>query len=167
MTRLLRYAVQAACYAALAALMAWLSVSPVYEYAASDVAIIKVSFSHAAQRVTPCVQLTPEQIAALPPNRRRPAKCERERLPLRFELDVDGDTLLVIDRVPSGLWNDGPASIYESFELEPGSYDIAVRLRDSGPGQGWDYTARENVRLTAGRYTTITFRAESGGFEFR
>lgn len=150
-----------------ALLMAWLSVSPVYQYVSADVAIVKVSFSHAAERVTPCVQLTPKEIAALPPNQRRPAKCERERLPLTFELDVDGETRLTLNKGPSGLWNDGAASIYESLELQPGVYEVAVRLRDSDRDEGWDYAASENIRLVAGRYTTITFRAESGGFEFR
>ena len=167
MKPILRYSAQLLCYTLLAALMAWLSVSPPYEYADEDVAIVKLSLSHAAQRITPCVQLTPQEIAALPPNQRRPAKCERERHPVRLELDVNGATVLAVDRAPTGLWNDGAASIYESFEFLPGTYDIAVRLRDSGLDQGWDYTARENVRLDAGRYTTITFRAESGGFEFR
>ena len=103
----------------------------------------------------------------MPPNERRPAKCERERLPLEFELDVNGETVLELDKGPSGLWNDGAASVYESLQLPPGTYEMTVRLRDSGREQGWDYAASQNVRLEAGRYTTITFRAESGGFNFR
>ena len=167
MKSVLRYAFQVTSYVALAVLIGWLSVRPTYEYVSADVAVIKVSFSHAADRITPCVQFTPEEIAALPPNKRRPSKCERERRPLRFELDVGGETVFAVDEKPSGLWNDGAASVYQSLEFEPGNYDITVRLRDSDRDGGWDYVASENVRLVAGRYTTITFRAESGGFHFR
>jgi hypothetical protein len=163
----LRILLQVVAYAAFAAVTGYLSASPAYDYADAGTATVKLSLSHAANRVEPCVRLTPEQIAALAPNMRRPEQCERERLPLTVELEIDGETVTRIVAAPSGLWNDGPASIYERFEVAPGPHRVAVRLRDSDRTDGWDYVHAEDVELEAGRYFTITFRAKVGGFSFR
>lgn len=163
----IRILAQLLAYAAFAAVTGYLSASPAYDYADAGNATVKLSLSHAADRVKPCVRLTPEEIAALAPNMRRPEKCERARLPLTVELQIDGETVTRIVAAPSGLWDDGPASIYERFEVAPGSHRVVARLRDSNRNDGWDYVHAENVNLSAGRYFTITFRAESGGFSFR
>ena len=126
-----------------------------------------MSLSHAAERVEPCVPLTQEEIAELAANMRRTETCERERLPLVLEVDIDGETVVGIEAEPSGLWNDGPASIYERFEVAPGEHVVAARLRDTARTNGWDYETTETVDLLPGRYFTITFRSESGGFNFR
>ncbi|MDH3848003.1 MAG: hypothetical protein OEV05_09440, partial [Gammaproteobacteria bacterium] len=62
---------------------------------------------------------------------------------------------------------DGPASVYERFEVAPGTHTIIARLRESDRPDGWDYVHSETVTLVAGRYFTVTFRAETGGFSFR
>jgi hypothetical protein len=163
----LRLFLQAITYALFAILVGYLSASPAYDYANPGDATIKLSLSHAADRVEPCVRLTPEQIAELAPNMRRPETCERQRLPLTGQLEIDGETVANIEAPPSGLWNDGPASIYERFDTEPGLHTITARLRDSNRTEGWDYVRTEDVTLVAGRYFTVTFRAETGGFSFR
>lgn len=167
MDRPVRILLQVVAYAAFAAVAGYLSASPSYDYADAGNATVKLSLSHATDRVKPCVRLTPEEIAALAPNMRRPEQCERERLPLTVELDIDGATVTRIVAPPSGLWNDGPASVYERLEVAPGPHRIVAKLRDSSRVDGWDYVHAEDVSLSAGRYFTITFRAESGGFSFR
>jgi hypothetical protein len=162
-----RYAVQALAYTAFALLLGYFSFWPRYQYASAEMAVIKVSLSHATERVNPCVQLSPAHIAELAPNMRRPELCERKRLPLHLELDVDDRVILRRHAVPSGVWEDGPASVYERLQLAPGPHRIAVRLRDSARREGWDYTFTEDKVLQAGRYATITFRAENGGFSIR
>jgi hypothetical protein len=128
---------------------------------------VKISLSHAAARVEPCVQLTPQEIAQLAPNMRRSQTCERKRVPLVLELEIDGVIIRRLEVAPSGLWEDGPASVYERFELAPGEHHVAARLRDTARSEGWDYTHSEKVVLEAGRYLTITFRPETGGFGIR
>ncbi len=167
MNNVLRYFVQFAAFATFAAFVGYFSSSPPFEYARAESAVVKLSLSHAAERVAPCVLLTPQEIAALAPNMRRTESCERARLPLSIELDVDGQRVLAMQAAPSGLWGDGPASVYQRFDLPPGQYQMAVRLRDTARTDGWDYTHVEDVTLTAGRYLTITFRAENGGFKIR
>ena len=167
MANVYRVTLQVLAYLGLVIVVGYLSASPAYDYADADMATIKLSLSHAADRVKPCVPLTPEQIAELAPNMRRVEQCERERLPLTVRLEMDGELLQEIEAPPSGLWSDGPASVYERFEVEPGRHTITARLRQSNRPDGWDYAHSEDVVLVAGRYFTITFRAETGGFRFR
>jgi hypothetical protein len=167
MARVYRVIVQVLAYLGFMAGVAYLSASPAYDYANADRAAIKLSLSHAADRVKPCVRLTPEEIAELAPNMRVAEQCERERLPLTVRLEIDGELLAQIEAPPSGLWNDGPSSVYERFEVAAGRHTITAKLRQSARPDGWDYEHSEDVTLAAGRYFTITFRAETGGFRFR
>lgn len=167
MNNALKVVLQVVAYGMFAVVVGYFSASPAYDYAASDKTTVKLSLSHAANRVKPCVQLTPKEIAELAPNMRQQQSCERERLPLTVELEVDGEIVRHIVAPPSGLWNDGAASIYERFEISPGEHTITVRLRETAREEGWDYAHTETVQLEAGRYFTITFRARSGGFEYR
>ena len=158
---------QALLYSAFAALIGYLSVAPGYRYADPDLAVIKLSLSHAADRVEECVKLTPQQINERARKGESINECERARLPLAVELDVDGTTILSLAAFPSGLWSDGPASVYERLAIDAGAHTITVRLRDSARETGWDYEYSQEVNLSPGRYFTITFRADNGGFEFR
>ncbi len=167
MNKFLRIPLQLSAFAIFAVVIGYFSRSPAYQYASPQKATVKISLSHATDRVEPCIQLTPEEIAALPPNMRAELQCERARLPLVLEVGVNGELVLQVEALPSGLWNDGPASIYERFEMDPGMHHISVRLRDSARTDGWDYEHAQEVKLVPGRYLTITFRQELGGFEFR
>ncbi len=167
MSKVAKPILQLVTYLVFAAFVGYLSASPAYDYGSAGSASVKLSLSHAANRVKPCVRLTPQQIADLAPNMRVAEKCERERLPLTVELEFDGEVVIHLEAPPSGLWADGPASVYERFDVEPGEYAVTARLRDSDRSEGWDYTQTENVTLEAGRYFTVTFRANAGGFNFR
>lgn len=162
-----RIALMALVYAALGVGTGYLSVRPAYRYADPDAAQIKVSFSHAAERVEPCRELSPAEIAELAPNMRQAMVCERERLPLVVELDIDGERVYAETVEPSGLWDDGAASVYARLPVAPGEHRIAIRLRDSARGDGWDYTGAADMGFVAGHNYTVTFDAEAGGFEFR
>jgi len=167
MTSVLRILLQIILYAAFAFVIGWLSILPPYQYASGNMATIKLSLSHATERVEPCVKLTPEEMAKLAPNMRRPMRCVRARLPLTIEIDVDGSSTVQLVAQPSGLWDDGASSVYERFDIAPGHHRITARLRDSARTDGWDYTYSEDVTLEPGRYFTISFRPETGGFHYR
>ena len=167
MRDLIRFSLQGLIYTAFVLAIGYFSFWPRYEYSSPDVTVVKVSLSHATERVEPCVELTPQEIAKLAPNMRRTEICERQRLPLVLELELDGEIAIQLKARPSGLWEDGNASIYERFEMPPGTHRITARLRDSARSEGWDYTHTEDVVLEAGRYLTITFKAQNGGFAIR
>jgi hypothetical protein len=158
---------QVVLYAAFAAFTGYLSIAPAYQYADAEIAVLKLSVSHAAERVEECVRLTPDEINARALKGESLNDCGRERLPLSVEVDVDGETVIAVTAKPSGLWSDGPSSVYERIGVAAGPHIVTVRLRDSARESGWDYEHTESVYLSPGRYFTITFRAANGGFEFR
>lgn len=158
---------QALLYTVFATLIGYLSVAPAYRYADPDLAVIKLSLSHAAHRVEECVKLTPQEINERARKGESINECERARLPLTVELDVDGTTVLSTLALPSGIWSDGPASVYEQLVIDAGVHTITARLRDTARETGWDYEYSAEVDLPPGRYFTITFRAQNGGFAFR
>jgi hypothetical protein len=159
--------VQGLLYGAFAICVGYFSVAPTYHYADPGVATIRVSLSHAANRVEECVKLTPQQINERATQGLALNECARERQPVTVELEIDGARVLLVTAAPSGFWNDGPASVYERLDIAPGTHTITARLRDSARQQGWDYEHSESVTLSPGRYFTISFRAETGGFGFR
>ncbi len=167
MISLLRGVLIVIAFAAFAFLTGYFSFWPRYEYASPGTAVVKVSLSHATHRVKPCVRLTPAEMAELAPNMRTTERCERERVPLAFELEADGEVVLSLRAAPSGLWGDGPASIYERFNIAPGNHRFTARLRDSARDTGWDHESSDTVMLQQGRYFVITFHAENGGFRFQ
>lgn len=159
--------VQILLYGVFAVVVGYFSIAPTYRYAAPELGSIKLSLSHAADRVADCVKLTPDEINARARLGESLNECERERLPLMVEVDVDGKTVMRVTAEPSGLWSDGPASVYERMSVEAGPHTITARLRDSARETGWDHEHTEDVVLSPGRYFTIRFREENGGFTFR
>lgn len=151
-------------YAAFVVVIGYFASEPAYTHMDPEAAAITVSFGHAGERKTPCRRLTPEEIAALPPNMRRPTDCPRERVALLIEVEVDGE-LLYRDRLPpSGLAGDGTSTAYERFVLAPGRHAITARLRDSRRERGFDYEHEQVVELVPGQNLVIDFRADTGGF---
>lgn len=136
---------------------------PEYRHLAADQALIKLSFTHAGKRVAECRQLRPEELAKLPPNMRAPMKCERERAPVRVEVDVDGAPAFRHVAAPSGLSRDGASSVYQRLSVVAGPHRIAVRLKDSAGGDGFDYQRERDVTLAPAQILVIDFDAEKGG----
>jgi hypothetical protein len=157
---------QAVLYAAFAVFIGYFATLPVYTHMDPGAASITLSFGHAGERINPCRRLTPEEIAALPPNMRRPTDCPRERVSLLVELSIDGEPLYRDRLPPSGLAGDGASTAYQRFVVAPGRHLVTVRLRDSRREQGFDYEHEEAAELVAGQNLVIDFRADTGGFRF-
>ncbi len=166
MTRPLPLLGQAAAYILFAAFLGFFSAAPGTTYLDADLAVIKLSFSHAGDRVGPCRRLTQEEIAALPANMRRSEDCPRERLPLLVELELDGELATRRLLPPVGLQRDGASAVYQRFQVAAGKHRIVARLRDSARSEGFDYERAVEVELAPGQNFVIDFRAESGGFIF-
>lgn len=163
---MLKIAGQVAAFTVFALIVGYFSVSPEYTYMAADKALIKMNFSHAGQPRQACRKLTQAELDQMAPNMRKPMDCPRERVPLLIELDIDGETKLEKAVPPTGVAQDGAATVYEKFELPQGEYTISVRMRDSRRDKGYDFTVEEEVSLEAGQVLVIDFEAETGGFKF-
>jgi hypothetical protein len=157
---------QVLLYAAFVVVIGYFATEPAYTHMDPGAAAITVSFGHAGEKIAPCRRLTPEEIAALPPNMRRPTDCPRERVSLLVELAVDGELLYRDWLPPSGLAGDGTSTAYERFVVAPGRHVVTARLRDSRRELGFDYEHEQVVELVAGQNLVIDFRADTGGFRF-
>lgn len=167
MRRVFAYLGQAALYAGFAAFVGFFSLYPEYEHFDPAKALIKLSVTHTSQRAAECRKRTAEELAALAPNMRRPNKCERGRLPILVELTVNGEVVMSKAAAATGLYGDGPATVYERFPVDAGSYAVEAKLRDSSRGEGFDYVRTAHVDLEAGRILLIDFQKEEGGFIIR
>src|SRR5690606_16840426 len=123
---LARFAVLALVFAGAASLSNW----PVHRSLPENGGVLTLSFSHGADRSALCRKATPEELAALPPNMRRPEICPRERPSIHVEMDIDGVRKIDIEAPPSGFGRSGPSRIHQSFTLPAGEYEVAVRMRE-------------------------------------
>jgi hypothetical protein len=154
-------------WVAFSAVVGLLSVWPRFEVVEAETAIVTITFSHAAQRVGECRQLTQEELNKLPPNMRKPSDCPRERFPVRIELR-SGDSVLYQDvLLPSGIWSDGKANIYKRVEVDAGVHDLFVAMNDSGGDKSFDYENAAQLEITPGRNVVIRFDPESEQFLIR
>lgn len=167
MNRALRAAAQAAVLGGLAALIGTLSDWPKVTHFPAGQALVKLSFTHAAERRGGCRRLTPEEIAKLPANMRKLEECPRERLPVEVELVIDDRTAFQASLPPTGLAGDGPSRVYHRFAMPAGPHRLTVRLRNTARTTGYDYERETSIVLRPGQNFVIDFRAETGGFYFR
>ncbi|HEX2493836.1 MAG TPA: hypothetical protein VHK24_08670 [Steroidobacter sp.] len=154
---------QALLYAAFAIFIGAFSRWPTYEHLGPQRALIKLSFIHHGKRLQECRTVPPEELAKLPPNMRAPMDCPRERAPIIVEVDVDGALALREVAEPTGVSNDGAASVYRRLEVAAGRHQLAVRLRDSSRASGFDFERTETITLRPAQVLVIDFHPEQGG----
>lgn len=157
---------QALAYAGFAVFIGYFSSAPSYQHFDPDLALIKLSFSHAGARKVACRRRTPEELAALAPNMRQTMACSRERIDLLVELMVDDQLLYRAALAPAGLARDGASAVYQRFPMAAGSHVVTVRLRDSVREHGFDHVHSGTVELTPGQNFVIDFKPARGGFIF-
>jgi hypothetical protein len=161
-----RLVAQAGVYGLVALAIGAFSCWPQYRQLAPDAAVVKLSFSHAAQRVEPCARLTPAELAKLPINMRLRMNCRRDRWPVTVDLVLDGTLLYHGTHRPAGLHDDGPSTIYRRFAVPAGPHALPVRIRDTGRTAGYDYEASRDVRLSPAESFVIDFASAGDRFIF-
>jgi hypothetical protein len=145
------------------ALSAW----PPYELVEEDRAIISLVLIHAGERIGECRRLSQEELNKLPPNMRKPADCPRERHPVRIELRT-GETVLYSETLlPSGIWADGKANVYQRVEVPSGTHELFIGMNDSGGKAQYDYSNSATIDLLPGRNLIIQFNEETQQFSIR
>lgn len=165
MRKVIRYTLQAVAYGAFAAFIAYFSTSPPYRLRGEGNAVVKLSFSHSAQLVHPCRERTDAELAKLAPNMRTKMDCRRERAPVTIELDMDGNPLYRITTQPTGLHQDGAATVYRRLEVPAGRHLFHARLAD-GPDGSFKYSRDIDLELVPGAVIIVDFLTGEGGFVF-
>jgi len=138
-------------------IIGFFSASPAYHHLKDGEAVIKVSFSHAGDRVAKCHKRTRAELAKLAPNMRAAMSCPRERNPVLLVITLDGKEIYRETAAPKGLSNDGASIFYQRMTVPAGEHQIYVQMRDSNRTEGFDYVYNEKVDLAAGRNFVIDF----------
>jgi len=158
----LQYIGQGVAFALFAAAVGYCSTSPEYAQLPDDYALVKLSFSHAAQHIKACRDRTDEELAKLPKHMRVRKDCPRERANVVVELEMDGKQLFHVVLPPTGVTHDGSSSIYRRFQVKAGEHHFIGRLKDQAEGD-FNFVREENVTLTAGKVMVIDFKADVPG----
>jgi hypothetical protein len=141
--------------------------APAYRQIPAGTGVIKFSFSHSADRGRECRRRTPEELAKLPPNMRRPLDCPRSRRAIFTELAIDDVVVFSKELPPSGFAKDGPSQVYRRFTVKAGPHSIAARMRDTSRTSGFDHERIEAILIGPGQSLALDFRSEHGGFIWR
>jgi len=132
--KIMQYSGQGLFYGLFAVVIGYFSAAPAYVHFPPGQALIKASFSHAGQPLEECRIRTAEELEKLPPNMRIPMLCERERSPVRFELEMDGKVIYRAELPPRGLSRDGASTVYQRFPVPAGKHHLRARLKDYSAG---------------------------------
>lgn len=158
---------QALLLAAFAGTVAGFSGAPEYRQRSPEDAVLKVSLTHPGQRIHPCTQRSPEELAKLPPNMRIRQQCQRGRYPVSLAMDVDGRPALALTAKPAGLASDGASRFYDRREIAPGRHLIRIRMTDGPPAETGDQQAEQTIVLVPGQVFIIDFDDEDRRFVFK
>jgi ferredoxin len=139
-----------------------LATRPAWHQLAPQQAVIRLSIRHSTAPKVACKPLTPQELTELKPNMRRQVGCPRERWPIYVELERNGEVIYGGTHAPSGLWNDGTATVFESFRVPAGPQELIVRMRDSGREQGYDQVRSGTVDLKPEQNFVIEFHTGQG-----
>ena len=162
----LRFIAQALLYLPFMVLIGYFSTSPAYRHLGAEQALVRLSFSHAAQRIGECRKRTPKELAKLPPNMRAPLVCPRERAPVAVELEIDGKLVYRTLALPSGFTRDGAATVYQRIPITAGRHRFTARLNDR-VAPGFNHERDETLDIKPGRVLVIDFSSSQGGFLFK
>ena len=162
----MKFVMQFMAYAVFAAFVGLLSVWPSYQLLPPELAVVSLTISHAGQRVGECRRLSQEELNDLPPNMRKPTDCPRERHPIMVELRADGEVIYRQTSLPSGLWSDGKATVYQRLQMPAGDHSFSVGMNDSG-GEQFDFELSVNQHLSPGQNLVIDFDDQQQAFIFK
>jgi hypothetical protein len=97
---------------------------------ASDEAAIRLSWRTVSEPVSACRAPTPEELAALPPHMRMKEICERQHVPFRLRVAIDGEPVRDVLLRPPGARGDRPLYVFEELRVSPGAHRIEVRFEE-------------------------------------
>ena len=162
MNRALNWTGQALLYGGFALVVGVFSRWPSYHPVAQNEAQIKVSFIHHGARIAECRPYTAEELGKLAPNMRAPMKCERERSPVRIEVEIDGVSVLAHTAIPSGFSRDGASTVYQRLNIPAGEHRITVRMKDNMKSSDFTYVHDSTVTLQPAQVMVIDFNPDKG-----
>ncbi len=163
----LRLLLQGINYSVFMALVWYFSIYPVYHRLNPDEAMLTLAFGHTAQHVKECHRRSPEELAKLPPNMRKPVDCPRERSPVTVELYLDDRLLIQETHESPGLFHDQAVNVFRSVKVPAGRHRLRAWLNDDLNVEGPTYRLEQDIELTPAQLLLVGFDSRRGGFFVR
>ena len=157
-----RYPLQALNYAIFMALVWYFSAAPPVRPLEPGEAVATIAFGHAGALKSPCRELSPEELAALPANMRKPTDCPRERSSVRVQALMDGQTLFDRTVAAPGLYQDGSADIFLSSRVPAGDHLFALGINDDSRVEGFTHRQEQTLTLAPGQRLVIRYTTQEG-----
>jgi hypothetical protein len=96
----------------------------------SDEAGIRLSWRTVSEPVSACRAPTPEELEGLPPHMRMQQICERQHVPFRLRVAIDGEPVRDVLLRPPGARGDRPLYVFEELRVAPGAHRIEVGFEE-------------------------------------
>lgn len=160
--KVLRYLLQAFNYSLFMAIIWYFSNMPAYRQLGEDQAVLTIAFSHAGEIREPCRTLSPEELAALPPNMRKPTDCPRERSPVIIEAHMDGELIHSQTEEAPGLFKDSGVDIYLLKKIPTGKHHLKIVMDDSVRKQGFEHSFEQDIIIQPAQILLVDFLPETG-----
>lgn len=160
--KVLRYILQAFNYTLFMAIIWYFSNMPSFRQLGDDQAVLTIAFSHAGETLKPCRTLSPEELAALPPNMRKPTDCPRERSPVVVEAHMDGELIhRQVEEAP-GLFKDSGVDIYLLRKIPAGKHQLKIQMDDSVRKAGFEHSFEQEITIEPAQILLVDFLPELG-----
>jgi hypothetical protein len=147
---------QVACWTLFMAITGVFAQWPSYSPLPAGHGELKLSMAHLTERLEPCVELSYEELMALPPNMRVPERCPRARAHAVIQVLADGEPLLDTAVRPVGLARGGRSYLQANWGLPAGRYALELRLRDTPREEGFDKVQHFELELAAGESVLLS-----------
>jgi len=151
-------------YTVFMALVWYFSFSPPYRQLADDHAVVTLAFGHAAKRVAECKIFSPEELAKLAPNMRKPMDCPRERSPVTIEFRVNNELAVKEIYQAPGLYQDQSVDIYRNIKVPQGEHRLSVWMNDDVNIDGPTFQMERTVNLQPAQRLVVKFDANKNAF---
>ena len=155
---------QAVNYTLFMAMVWYFSFNPPYTQLENEEAVVTLAFGHAAKRVSECNIISPEELAKLAPNMRKPMDCPRERSAVTIELRLDGKLAVQEVFEAPGLYKDQSVDIYRNIQVPQGEHLLSVWMNDDVNVKGPTYRFEQTVRLQPMQRLVLRFDANKNEF---
>jgi len=157
---------QIVLYAMFIAFIGYFSTSPAYTFLPKDMALIKLTFSHAGKRIEPCRVRSAEELEKMPRHLRKKKDCPRERSSVEVVMKLNGEMIYSATVSPSGLSHDLASPIYERIRLPVGEHRLQLSMRDDIHSKDYNYVLDQLITVRPAQILVIDFDPEIGKFSF-
>jgi ferredoxin/coenzyme F420-reducing hydrogenase delta subunit len=121
-----------------------------------------VSLKHPGHVSEQCRTLSEEEKLALPVHMRRDEICERQRLPVRLRVRVDGEVVRQMTIEPAGLWGDMSSVAFERFPVATGARHVEVAIGDTADPEEWGHAEERTLEFREDARRVVLFDRASG-----